>query len=561
MENLFWLVTLLIITQLSIGYAFRSKTPEQYYSRLLPKKGLTMSLRNLSSTRQKKAPATSKNVRKKKPAWSKRGTSSEKRTAQDGGDDGVFFPDAGSDSIIDGDSFSLPSIEAPKIEGSSGSIECPHFKTCSGCQYDSNLHAVPIALDAKGFCDMYKTPDAEPFKVHVGAATGWRTQAKLAAGAVGRWGGCSLGLYEARSHNVVPIPDCAVHHPAINAAAAALRAATKRCKLQAYNNWTGEGLLRYAQLAVERATGRVQLTLVWNTEDFKASVPFLQLLVKDLKKREPELWHSIWANFRTGPGNTIFNNDPRKWHLCHGPPLMGETVGPQNIRFFLSPQSFRQGNLDAFSKLVERIDPWVPEGARICELYSGVGIIGLNMAHKAEWVRCSDISPSIPRSFEKTVAALGDPALARRVSYLDLSAEDALAFGEAEDATVLVVDPPRKGLGEGVLRRLADPEDPDTGDLERLIYVSCGFDAFKGDALALVDGGGWELVHAEGHILFPGSDHIETLAIFDRQKKKGQKNGRGGGDRRKSSGRGGRNGSSNNKQQYRLEDEENDFYY
>lgn len=26
----------------------------------------------------------------------------------------------------------------------------------------------------------------------------------------------------------------------------------------------------------------------------------------------------------------------------------------------------------------------------------------------------------------------------------------------------------------------------------------------------------WKLIHAEGHILFPGSDHIETFAVFDR---------------------------------------------
>lgn len=26
----------------------------------------------------------------------------------------------------------------------------------------------------------------------------------------------------------------------------------------------------------------------------------------------------------------------------------------------------------------------------------------------------------------------------------------------------------------------------------------------------------WNLIHAEGHVLFPGADHIETLAVFDR---------------------------------------------
>ena len=28
--------------------------------------------------------------------------------------------------------------------------------------------------------------------------------------------------------------------------------------------------------------------------------------------------------------------------------------------------------------------------------------------------------------------------------------------------------------------------------------------------------GVWRLVHAEGHVLFPGSDHLETFAVFDR---------------------------------------------
>jgi hypothetical protein len=28
--------------------------------------------------------------------------------------------------------------------------------------------------------------------------------------------------------------------------------------------------------------------------------------------------------------------------------------------------------------------------------------------------------------------------------------------------------------------------------------------------------GRWKLQHAEGHVFFPGSDHIETLAVFDR---------------------------------------------
>jgi tRNA/tmRNA/rRNA uracil-C5-methylase (TrmA/RlmC/RlmD family) len=72
--------------------------------------------------------------------------------------------------------------------------------------------------------------------------------------------------------------------------------------------------------------------------------------------------------------------------------------------------------------------------------------------------------------------------------------------------------------------------------VRRLIYVSCGFKSFQRDAVVLLglstdgkkccvdsddDGESvasvkWRLVHAEGHVMFPGSDHIEILAIFDR---------------------------------------------
>lgn len=72
-----------------------------------------------------------------------------------------------------------------------------------------------------------------------------------------------------------------------------------------------------------------------------------------------------------------------------------------------------------------------------------------------------------------------------------------------------------QGLDQGVIAALQDPENTDTATLRRIVYVSCGFDALKRDALSLV-GAGWTLRHSEGFVLFPGSDHVETLAIFDR---------------------------------------------
>ena len=86
-----------------------------------------------------------------------------------------------------------------------------------------------------------------------------------------------------------------------------------------------------------------------------------------------------------------------------------------------------------------------------------------------------------------------------------------------EGAEVVVVDPPRKGLEPALLRFLASGKamSPHQG-LQRLLYLSCGFPALMRDCDALLAGGQWRLVHAQGFLFFPGTNHVETLAVFDR---------------------------------------------
>lgn len=116
--------------------------------------------------------------------------------------------------------------------------------------------------------------------------------------------------------------------------------------------------------------------------------------------------------------------------------------------------------------------------------------------------------------------------------YRPLSATAMVEAGALDGADIVVVDPPRKGLDPEVLqallleRRCDGTRDARShragkggGDIlggpSLLVYVSCGFDAFERDCAQLTTAS-WKLDHAEGHILFPGSDAIETLAFFTR---------------------------------------------
>lgn len=424
-------------------------------------------------------------------------------------------------------------------------------------------------------------------------------------------------------------------------------------------------LLRYVQIQIERTTQKVCLTLVFYSSDLKETQPALARLIKELNiisenddlfdvkqednniedneslddvnddnkviggeiKRKQSFWHSIWCHCNDSVGNNIFYRMPsasgntnnnnvvnvnKRWYRMTGLEYLREPITTGNIGWlYYSPMSFRQGNMNGFDTIVKVISNVIPMGSKVCELYAGVGIIGLSalvyhyqqhldnkMNHQSlQWLRCSDENPSNPKCFYKSIDSLPQEMTGRqkqnnrfnhmnrfskhnndrddstmtlgevselmkgnnrnnnnnkimsdidnqysveeKTSYMIASATNALKAGQALGANVLIVDPPRKGLDDGVLIELCKPYNPNqpyaddmtsllvyvpdaTGinfcnDIRILVYVSCGFDAFTRDCERLLSSNaGWTITTATGYILFPGSDHIETLAIFQR---------------------------------------------
>ncbi len=405
-------------------------------------------------------------------------------------------------------------------------LQCEHFDVCPGCSLKRAFYTAPAVAEATLFCNSLLRREegvgtykhAPEFRVVIGKHHGWRTHAKLVVAPENKWGGIKMGLYSLGSHEVIPIPKCRVHHPRINEAADVIKYSAKALKLDGYSESKMQGHLRYVQLSVERRSGKVQATLVWNAASFKEARPQLQLLVKRINKTAPNLFHSVWANFRTGPGNTIFSFIPKNWHRCYGPEFIVEKLNvPENVpRLYFSPPVFRQANLDAFEGIAAAVQRMVPEGSDICELYAGMGLLGATVVRKASRVRCSDSNPFGARAFSKWRAELSS-SLQNCVSFENQSAEKILEFGQAEGSTCLIVDPPRRGLDASVLKCLTSNMqfDPCTTTATTLVYVSCRLEAFKKDATALVRGG-WRAKEMEGHILFPGSDHVEIVALFER---------------------------------------------
>jgi len=548
-------------------------------------------------------------------------------------------------------------IEVPKSltkERNQTPLNCPHFDTCPGCITNKNYDSIPTIQSAKLFFSKYesKAKSSKQSRYHENDDDDfyqtvipsnihhYRTQAKLVVRSKSAWGrnGCIFGLYERNSHNLVEIPNCVVHHPSINEAIAVLSKATEKAGTVGYNedgHDSGRGGLRYVQLQVERKTNKVCMTLIWNGENLKDCQPDLSRLVKACKKLNPNLFHSIFCHTNASYGNSIFLRGDHHWHPMDGPEFVREIVpGTSEVDIknrkggllHFTPMAFRQGNMDGFDAIAMHVAKEVPGGSKVCELYAGIGVLGLTalsyhgkqqsgsnfdddedydewyenedyddgqqqQREPLAWLRCSDENPANPRCFQRTVNSMPSEVTGRtqmkrqkskkfkkgrkknnkhskdssgektiedllqgiinddynsqesinprkgKVSYMVASAAKALHEGQALGADVIIVDPPRKGLEEEVLVQLCKPHNPNqdytenpmflqgpkysinwANDASTLIYVSCGFDALARDCDRLLKGNaGWRLESSTGYVLFPGSNHVETVAVFKRR--------------------------------------------
>jgi tRNA/tmRNA/rRNA uracil-C5-methylase (TrmA/RlmC/RlmD family) len=112
--------------------------------------------------------------------------------------------------------------------------------------------------------------------------------------------------------------------------------------------------------------------------------------------------------------------------------------------------------------------------------------------------------------FKETLRRL-EPQLAQRLSFVGGASESCLHLLKEKSVETVIVDPPRKGLDLSLLKALGEAEN-----ICNLIYVSCGWGSFQRDCMLLLSDG-WQLKEAEAFLFFPGSNHLEILAFFERK--------------------------------------------
>lgn len=332
--------------------------------------------------------------------------------------------------------------------------------------------------------------------VSSGESAGFRHRARLAIR--GRLGSPKLGLFELGTHRVVHIPNCVVQHPLINRVASVVRRALVEANLTSYSDTAHAGLARYLQVVVERASQSAQVVLVGNSAD---ETPF-SACFDLIRERLGSDLHSLWWNGNTERANTILGNE---WSHVSGPASVVEHFGGAAVHY--PPGAFGQNNLSVAERIIDHVRSELPDGAKVSEFYAGVGAIGLSVLRRTSELRLNELSPQSLLGLELGMSELTQAERAQ-ISVIPGTAGEACAYAEGVD--VVIADPPRKGLDPELAQFLSDKPP------QRFVYVSCGLESLLRDTQQLTERGTLRLRALTAFNLMPFTEHVETVARFER---------------------------------------------
>lgn len=181
-------------------------------------------------------------------------------------------------------------------------------------------------------------------------------------------------------------------------------------------------------------------------------------------------------------------------------------------RWSVSGAGFWQGHIDAASVLVDLVlDHAAPApGQQWWDLYAGAGLFAAFLGESvgpSGRVLAVESSPESLRDARRALHDLPQVQLRRA----DAAAAPALWAELTTDAVGgIVLDPPRSGAGEPVVRAMA------ASGAGRIVAVSCDPVTFARDA-RLLRGSGYDLTRLDALDAFPMTHHVETVATFTRR--------------------------------------------
>ena len=410
---------------------------------------------------------------------------------------------------------------------------CPYHKQCGGCQIQAMSYEAQLQFKENkvknnlvrigGFDQLFIESVMEPV---VGMEQPWhyRNKAQFPVG-TDKDGRIITGFYAGRTHSIIANTDCALGVEENEPILQKVLAYMQNEKVSAYDETTGQGLVRHILIRKGFTSGEIMVCLVINGK----SLPKEDRLVSTL--REIPGMTSIWLNYNMKNTNVIMGTEGRVlWgqntitDVIHRRSIEEIKSGkdclrydskenaPQGITFAISPLSFYQVNPIQTEKLYSLALEYagLTGEETVWDLYCGIGTISLFMAQCAKEVHGVEI---VPQAIEDARKNAERNHIENATFYVGKAEEVLPRLYEEEHifADVICVDPPRKGCDEACLNTIIKMAP------KRIVYVSCDSATLARDLKYLCENG-YEIRKVRAVDQFGQTVHTETVVKLSLKK-------------------------------------------
>lgn len=381
---------------------------------------------------------------------------------------------------------------------------CPVYEECGGCSLQHMDYQAQLASKKEIVIESlrkYARLDNPPVADTIGMDNPWgyRNKAQFQVGK--QDGKLIAGLYQTGSHKLVNLEGCQVQHDATSQIVQAAKQILEELGIPVYDERKRTGVIRTIVARVAFGTGETQLTLVTATPD----IPRVKELILELRTRLPQLV-GITQNVNAQKTSLVFGD---KTISLWGKPTIAEKLG--DLSFALSARAFFQLNPEQTKKLYDQ----VKDAARltgkelVLDLYCGTGTIGLWLAPYAREVRGIELIPEAVDDAKRNAEHNQIDNASFHVGRAEQLMPKWAKQGVRPD--VVVVDPPRTGLDDALIRSLLDVTPA------RIVYVSCNPSTLAKDIAKLQ--AKYKLVSVQPVDMFPHTSHVEAVSLLVRKDK------------------------------------------
>ena len=381
---------------------------------------------------------------------------------------------------------------------------CPHLSLPLPAQLAAKQSHVAGLLADHVPAGLWQAPAAS-------APTGFRNKAKMAV--AGTAAHPTLGILDGAGCGV-DLRTCPLHAPAIEAALPVLADLITELGLRPYDVPARRGELKYI-LVTASPDDDLMVRFVLRSRHY---LERLRAAVADLRQCLPQLAvaavniQSVHQAVIEGPEEIVLTEEDRLLMRLSLPSpehcgRAGRRGDGVELPLYLPTRSFFQTNTAVAEALYATARAWAEEAgpARVWDLFCGVGGFALALAAPGRRVLGVEVSASAIDGARAAADVMGlDPALVRfeagDARVLDPAAGD--RAGGAQRPDLLVVNPPRRGIGEQLAGRI------EASGVERVLYSSCNPRTLAADLAHLPS---MRVTRSRLFDMFPHTEHAEVL--------------------------------------------------